>query len=710
MFRLFFLLAFFTIQNWLQAQYYKRIIPANPIKDIILKIDTLAFSYQEDTIHYLGSSHLPLRYEKDDEICELNIFLQPSINLDKLELLPSVDFEMIDSLIQFNYDFYRTRLKFHQLTNSKFISLIFRHKKDASSYEHLTEIKLLPYQQTIASIYPKDKELYIGEEKIFEIATNHPQNIFVDNLWKSTEKFDYRITRSGSKIRLHIVAKELGLHKFVGYIPLAKPVIQKDKQVSNFLTIEEQFDVRSSRLAFLEIEPKDITLDESLRKTGIEVQISNHRQLKMQRTYRLEAKEEPGGALIAELFTKAPLSNDQVLCILRPYEHHKSTEGYLYIKDRDEAKFLTNFSISPKTQINQISILREGREWTNSLVVNPGEIIYVKLEGVALHKGQFKFLGATQLKTDSSVSENMMMIKLKIPLSIANNKIEVLDHDQPTGFFLIVKEYQRPHAFDFITIDYGNNPKYLHKIVGPILYNKPIRDIVIDFDRDSIDSREQLYGKQIFSIDIKITNVRGQLVDLKRIDRVTVCPENCVREAFYRGKDCQTEPIRLNNIVSTKTFDLEDWSKIELFFQHLNEKYESDGYRQKTEIYLQRLSNFDIDVSFPAGLIIKKFKENRYGTLGGVSLAVIAQFKFYRPEKIAQLRPYRIGIGTIALDAFNFSSNNTTTRDLGIVVLGSIFPQKRDTKLSFPLYGGFGYLMQADDFFFLLGPGIRISL
>jgi len=694
-----------------QAQSYRRILPVNIIKDVIIKIDTSLFSLQGDSINYLGSTHLPFRYERDDEICEVNIFINPAVNLNELRLLPSTDYEFVDSLVQFNYDYYRVKIKFQHLTNSKFISLIFKYRKDANTNEYTTEVKLLPYQRTLGSIYPKDKELYIGEEKIFELATNHPNNILVDNLWKNTDKYDYRVTMSGTKIRLHIVPKDLGHHKLVALIPLIKPLIDEKRLFRHFLTIEDEFDVRSSRLAFLEIEQKDITLDENLRKQGIEIQISNHRQLKMQHTYRLEAREEPGGALIAELFTKTQLSNDQVLCILRPYEYHKSTEGYLYIKDRDEPKFLTNFSITPKTRINKISILREGQDWTNSTTVNPGETIELRIEGVALHKGLFKFMGAIMLKTDSlNNSENTLLFKLKIPLNIANSRIEILDHEQSTGFFLLVREFQRPHTLDFINMDYGKGQKDLNHFLVPVLYNKPIRDIIINFERDSIDTRGQLYGKQIFSVDIKVTNVRGQLVDLKRIDRITVCPENSVREDFYRGKDCQTEPIRLNNFISPKTFDLEDWSKIELVFQHLNDRYETEGYRQKTEIYLQRLSNFDIDVSFPAGLIIKKTRESRYGTLGGVSLAVIAQFKFYRPEKIAQLRPYRIGIGTIALDAFNFSNNNSSTRDLGLVVLGSVFPQRRDNKLSFPLYGGFGYLMQADDFFFLLGPGIRISL
>jgi hypothetical protein len=121
------------------------------------------------------------------------------------------------------------------------------------------------------------------------------------------------------------------------------------------------------------------------------------------------------------------------------------------------------------------------------------------------------------------------------------------------------------------------------------------------------------------------------------------------------------------------------------------------------------MATFDIDVSFPAGLITKKVGEEGFGSLGGISLAVIAQFRFYQPDKIASLRPYRIGVGALALNAFNFNTTNDN-RDLGLVVLGSVYPTRRDVKLSFPLFAGFGYLIRDTRWFFLIGPGVRVQI
>ena len=90
-------------------------------------------------------------------------------------------------------------------------------------------------------------------------------------------------------------------------------------------------------------------------------------------------------------------------------------------------------------------------------------------------------------------------------------------------------------------------------------------------------------------------------------------------------------------------------------------------------------------------------------------MAMIAQLSFYERNRINRLRPYKVGAGFIALDAFNFSENDDN-RDVAFVILGSLYPTRKDKKLTFPLYFGGGYKLKTQEFFFLIGPGIRISL
>ena len=88
---------------------------------------------------------------------------------------------------------------------------------------------------------------------------------------------------------------------------------------------------------------------------------------------------------------------------------------------------------------------------------------------------------------------------------------------------------------------------------------------------------------------------------------------------------------------------------------------------------------------------------------------MIAQFSFYQEGKIAKYRPYKVGAGFIAIDAFNFTENNNR-QDIGLVVIGSLYPISSNRKLTFPLYTGVGYLLKENKPFFLVGPGIRVRL
>ena len=169
------------------------------------------------------------------------------------------------------------------------------------------------------------------------------------------------------------------------------------------------------------------------------------------------------------------------------------------------------------------------------------------------------------------------------------------------------------------------------------------------------------------------------------------------------------EDINLNDFINNKTSNLQEWSTIDLEFSHQHDKYASDGYTKKVKIYLSRKINYDIDVSFPAGLLILKAGENDFSNFGGISFAMMAQMSFYHPNKVAKLRPFKFGAGFIALDAFNFS-DNSSNRDLGLVVLGSLYPTSSENRLSFPLFVGYGYLLKQQKTFFLIGPGIRVRL
>jgi hypothetical protein len=216
-------------------------------------------------------------------------------------------------------------------------------------------------------------------------------------------------------------------------------------------------------------------------------------------------------------------------------------------------------------------------------------------------------------------------------------------------------------------------------------------------------------------MDITITGRNNELIEVKTIENIVICPGiRSPRAEHYNRSDCGLTQFDLNKYFRKKTSSLDIWSRINIKVSNQKEKYSSGGTTQEFDIILKKASSFDVEVSFPAGLItVSKpnpgSEDQRLGQLTGISIAMIAQFTFYHPEKINVQRPYKIGAGFLALNTFNFS-DDAENRDIGLVVLGSIYPTTKDVKLTFPLYVGGGYQLKNQKWFFLIGPGIRIRL
>jgi hypothetical protein len=257
-------------------------------------------------------------------------------------------------------------------------------------------------------------------------------------------------------------------------------------------------------------------------------------------------------------------------------------------------------------------------------------------------------------------------------------------------------------------VDYGDGERSVTSIHQPVFYNHTIRDIVLSFDEFAIDDLSHLYGKQFLEVAIRFLGPNDELIEMHTVDLLEICPgDNSPRFPFYATSSCRKSSFSINALFSKKTHALEDWSKIEMQIQHKKTQYAQEGYSHKMIFVLQKRFTFDVDLSFPAGLLIQRVGDRNLPVLGGVSLAMIAQFSFYDKDKMRRLKPFKLGAGFLAQNAFNF--NPEADRDLGIVAIASVFTTRKDRKLSFPMYAGFGYFIYEDRFFYLVGPGIRLS-
>jgi len=550
--------------------------------------------------------------------------------------------------------------------------------------------------------------LYIGEEKSFELNGSYLSEVDASNLWIPAEGFEYRLKYTEDRLRLYILPRQLSNLEMK--IPLKSTHLHKNQQgkfTQELETLNRKFTVKGGRLAFITLDKTEIIAENGIGES-IEIQIDKARNMPIRKTFRVESQQEPGGKLIAEIYTRSNLANDKMLCWLKPYGYHRISEGYLYIKDGDEPKFISNFNLIEKSGVFKVSILHEGGDWSENLSVNPGEKLDIRLEGKGLQRSKINLEGIEEWTKDSTVSTDQIVVfHTRIPQDFNKRKISVLLNKRPSGFELSLKEFQVPGNLDFVLVDFGTGYKPITDFNKAILIPNTIPNIVFKFSNEKIETVNRFYGKQYLTMDINIYNNKKELIEYKRFENIVVCPgENSIRFPFYDSRDCNSGEISFNNQMSRKTQDLPDWGRVEVIVKSNSLKYNAIGFTQKLEIIQQRKYSFDIDISFPAGLLIQKLGEKGLGNLSGISTAIIGQFSFFKPDKIERYYPFKVGAGFIALNAFNFAENSN--RDVGLVALGSVFPTKMNARFSFPLYVGFGYLLKDAKWFYILGPGIQV--
>ena len=161
---------------------------------------------------------------------------------------------------------------------------------------------------------------------------------------------------------------------------------------------------------------------------------------------------------------------------------------------------------------------------------------------------------------------------------------------------------------DFLILDIDGNDYPVSTLDKPIYYDKTITDLVIKFDENRIDFSDQLFGKQFLEIDVKIKNKAGNIIELYEFEDLVVCPGTfSPRGDRYDKSECTANTINLNNFIKNKTSQLPEWAQIELDIKHKDNAYETVRFNRKVMIVLKRANSYDIDVSFPAGLLVLKF-------------------------------------------------------------------------------------------------------
>ncbi len=182
----------------------------------------MLFSSTGNMVDFNNERCLYFTYHDENAIAEIALYPLSSQQSDTVALLPAGDYFLMDSL-QYYDNAWRCKIGFRNLTRSQFLKLQFRIR--GSEGKKLAIIRLLPCTYTTISMKPNIDELFIGEEKIFDLVTNHADNIRYSMDWTSGQPIDYRIEKVGDQFRLHVMPNELGYHKIRLSFQTEKPFV-----------------------------------------------------------------------------------------------------------------------------------------------------------------------------------------------------------------------------------------------------------------------------------------------------------------------------------------------------------------------------------------------------------------------------------------------------------------------------------------------------
>jgi len=701
----------------MQAQKSKNTASEGFIEELTLRIDTLVYSSAKNTHDYQKEKYLFFKAFTNQDLFELTVHPKQDTVVQSIKLVHSSDFSVIDSLRHFSEQYYRAKIKFNDLDNAKYASLVFVIELKSGKIIN-QEYKLLPYRDTYISSDTEPLELFLDEEKVIEMPSQNVYNIRTDNDFSEVNDYDIKLGQAVNTLKINIKPKVLGNKSLTLHLKTLRPFINSQNELSFDLPpIKIKFNVKPNRIDYINPEKFTVYFNSDF-KASDDLQFDLNRNMGLRKTYRIEDQQETGGNLIAEIFTQSQLTNsNKVLCKIRTFALHRVNEGYLYIKDGDKTRFLTNFNIIEKPRIDEIAIMHDGEDWSGNLSVYPGEKFEVRIKGTGLQQSSLQFEGIENVIRDTTrLSDEVAFFIVKVPVNLPKKKVNVFMNKRSTEYSLLIKEYQLPADFDFLIVNFDgvkNIPLNSDVFNKPIFYEGSIKDVNILFDPSKIDENGKLNGKQYFDIEIKMFNSKNDLLEVQNIYNLAVVPnETSPRGSFYDSKDTRILPISLNDFLIHKTYTFDPFTQLIITVKHNELKHGINGYTRKIKLITKKKYNLDVQVSFPAGLLLYKFGDNasvesKFRNLSGISIAFIAQLQFYDENNVNKFKPYSIGAGFIAFDAFNFSQNSTN-RDLGVVALGTLTPLQRG-KLSIPLYLGGGYLINQDDWFLLFGPGLRFS-
>jgi hypothetical protein len=216
----------------LLAQSARPLVLDSVVQELVLRVDTSRYRYPADQILVGGELHLPFRYEQDAQVVEITLRLRdrPQLRDRQLQIDPSPDYDIMDSLHLIEGQTYRFRMRFRALSRSDFLQLVLVLR--SGERQDRVALRLFPFTRTRAIFYTGNDELYIGEEKRFEIVTNQVSNLRLDGEWKKQGALSYRLIEREGQAFIDLVPQFLGQDSFALPLETFRPFLDEGGEIS----------------------------------------------------------------------------------------------------------------------------------------------------------------------------------------------------------------------------------------------------------------------------------------------------------------------------------------------------------------------------------------------------------------------------------------------------------------------------------------------
>lgn len=680
----------------------------NPIQKLTLRLDSSAYSWPTHNIEYQDREVLPIVISANAPAIEIQ--LSP-INLEgvkNISFLPQSDFSPIDSLVVFQNEFLLGKLKLKNILDPGVKNIAFRmFSKQGDSINLIFPV--LPTIPANISIPPKNYLFLVGEVSQIPLLTDFPDNIKSFSTWKRNARYAYRITKKEGQNFLEIIPFESGEFEVRLSIECKFPHLIGSR-VNFYQRLEPfEFEAKRGSLKFLDLGLDDLFLGRNEKNINRSISFNRPLELDVKKRYRLEAGEEPGSKLIAELWTQKFLSGGQIQGIFTVYDYHNREDGPLYVKNGSKAIFQTNVNIIPKPTVSSLADGSTQKSWT----ARPGETIKISWIGESLDRANWSLKGPkNQIELQKAeVSSEKASFEITIPRNIQDKKLDLILNGKPTGYFLEVKEWERPQEFGYVSLGFPERTTrmYGNKMIKRPYYFDQLEDTDISIHTAQIEKEKLLFGLQYLNMDFTLYDPEGRVLERKRYSHIAIRPgKHSPRHKFYSAQSWSDTTLKLENIFTYPIEEAPAWSKIQIDIAHDTARYDTGVQKIQFNLILRKEVEFNVELAIPVG-IISNHPEHVNGTrIDGASIFLMGQVGFYQRNKINKLQKFRVGAGVVALNALNLRRSNRV--DLGLGSMLQFYPTSQNSKLSVPLYAGGGYAITRNYWFFYSGAGVAVRL